>query len=132
MYVRQSVVSFSNSTTKYHLFCSMHYHVHIRLIRLKYYFRLSPWRDGDYAGVVVDATKSPNQIHWYHNDTKVYTTDLNFEITSETYPTVGMFREGFEVEINFVGPFIMDKDINSSGNQCHRWHVINPGLTIHI
>jgi len=74
---------------------------------------LNPWRDGDYAGVVVDATTSPNQIHWYHNDILLHTTDLPFEITSDTYPTVGMFRN-FEVEINFVGPFIMD---NPTGAQ---------------
>ena len=73
------------------------------LLSINYFFRKTPWRDGDRAGVSINI--DTNEIDWYYKGDVIWTTKSPVEIGDKHHPTVTMYRPGFQARVHFDGPF---------------------------
>ena len=74
------------------------------LLSINYFFRKTPWRDGDRAGVSINI--DTNEIDWYYKGTVIWTTKSPVEIGDKHHPTVSVRDIGMQARVHFDGPFI--------------------------
>ena len=69
----------------------------------KLFFRTTPWRDGNRAGVSINI--DTNEIDWYYKGEVIWTTKSPVEIGNKHHPTVTMHNTGMQARVHFDGPF---------------------------
>ena len=69
------------------------------LLSINYFSRITPWRDGDRAGVSINI--DTNEIDWYYKGDVIWTTKAQVEIGDKHHPTVLMEYTGQQVRVHF-------------------------------